>query len=145
MNTKQYLELLDSRKRDTNYPAHILLTVITLGAWLPVWFYCDMHNYHANLRIDSLMGLVLEHFNLAREAGVMELLWEETSEGKILADGIPLYSADEIQPKSLRSKVHDFRKAQRIRLLHSRLGQIAEMREEWDETEQAIYEELRAL
>ena len=55
MNQIKALQLL-SKKKSTSHVLHLILSLITVGLWLPVWIIVALSNSIENARIDREVG-----------------------------------------------------------------------------------------
>ena len=55
MNQIKALQLL-SKKKSTSHVLHLILSLITVGFWVPVWFIVALSNSIENRRIDREVG-----------------------------------------------------------------------------------------
>lgn len=55
MNQIKALQLL-SKKKSTSHVLHLILSLITLGFWVPVWIIVTLSNSIENRRIDREVG-----------------------------------------------------------------------------------------
>lgn len=55
MNQIKALKLL-SKKKSTSHVLHLILSLITVGLWLPVWIIVALSNSIENARIDREVG-----------------------------------------------------------------------------------------
>lgn len=55
MNQIKALQLL-SKKKSTSHVLHLILSLITVGFWIPVWIIVTLSNSIENRRIDREVG-----------------------------------------------------------------------------------------
>lgn len=55
MNQVKAMQLL-SKKKKTSHVLHLILSLITVGLWLPVWIIVTLSNSIENRRIDREVG-----------------------------------------------------------------------------------------
>ena len=55
MNQVKAMQLL-SKKKSTSHVLHIILSLITVGFWVPVWIIVTLSNSIENRRIDREVG-----------------------------------------------------------------------------------------
>ena len=54
-NQIKALQLL-SKKKSTSHVLHLILSIVTVGFWIPVWFIVALSNSIENARIDRKVG-----------------------------------------------------------------------------------------
>lgn len=59
MNEKLFF--LASKKRSTNHILHLILTLLTGGVWVIVWFIVASNNSSYNSRLDAEMGRIMSY------------------------------------------------------------------------------------
>ncbi len=52
--------LLEMRKKKTSHILHLILSVITAGAWIIVWIICALSNSIENAKIDRQINRIIE-------------------------------------------------------------------------------------
>jgi len=59
-STSVKVSLLLARREDyrTSHVLHLLLSVITVGLWLPIWLLCGISNYNERLKIDKRLRVL---------------------------------------------------------------------------------------
>ncbi len=55
MNQIKAMQLL-SKKKSTSHVLHLILSLVTVGFWVPVWFIVTLSNSIENRRIDREVG-----------------------------------------------------------------------------------------
>ncbi len=55
MNQIKALQLL-SKKKSTSHVLHLILSLVTLGFWFPIWIIVTLSNSIENRRIDREVG-----------------------------------------------------------------------------------------
>lgn len=55
MNQVKAMQLL-SKKKSTSHVLHLILSLITVGFWVPVWIIVTLSNSIENARIDRKVG-----------------------------------------------------------------------------------------
>lgn len=55
MNHIKALQLL-SKKKSTSHVLHLILSIVTVGFWVPVWVIVALSNSIENARIDRKVG-----------------------------------------------------------------------------------------
>lgn len=55
MNQVKAMQLL-SKKKSTSHVLHLILSLITVGFWIPVWILVTLSNSIENRRIDREVG-----------------------------------------------------------------------------------------
>ena len=55
MNQIKAMQLL-SKKKSTSHVLHLILSLVTVGLWLPVWIIVTLSNSIQNRRIDREVG-----------------------------------------------------------------------------------------
>lgn len=51
--------LLEMRKKKTSHVFHLLMSVLTMGFWLVIWWLCAMDNAWENSKIDKQINQLL--------------------------------------------------------------------------------------
>ena len=51
--------LLEMRKKDTSHILHLILSIITVGMWIPIWLLCGLSNGIENAKLDRKINKLL--------------------------------------------------------------------------------------
>ncbi len=73
MSATEVRYVVVEQKAKTNHILHLLLSLVTMGLWLPVWFLVSMKTNLSNVRHDTRGQRLLRIFAVVFVGGVLYL------------------------------------------------------------------------